>query len=119
MGGGAPTVVLILTLILIPTLIAVWWFTYRRDGWDSNLAFGLILGGAVGNAYDRVMTAVVGSAGGYKGVRDFIRIDLRLLGIDYTWPNFNVADSAITIGFIVLLLHPLIARNRNRLSVAT
>jgi lipoprotein signal peptidase len=110
-GGSAPTIVLALTLVLIPVLVAVWWFGYRRESRWANIAFGLIMGGAVGNAHDRVMTALVGEAGGYKGVRDFIRIDLRLLRIDYTWPNFNVADSAITIGFVLLLLLPWISRS--------
>lgn len=114
LGGAFPGAVLALTLILIPILTAVWWYTYRREGAPANLAFGLILGGALGNAYDRVMTALVGEAGGYQGVRDFIRIDLRILGIDYTWPNFNLADSAITVGFILLILSPWILRFTNR-----
>jgi signal peptidase II len=57
------------------------------------IAVGLVLGGAFGNLADRVFR----SPGGLSGhVIDFI--DLRW------WPVFNVADSAITIGCIVLVL---------------
>lgn len=110
LGGAFPGAVLVLTLVLIPVLVAIWWWTYRRESLTANAAFGLILGGAFGNAYDRVMTALVGEAGGYKGVRDFIRIDLNIVGIDYVWPNFNLADSAITVGFALLILSPWILR---------
>jgi signal peptidase II len=55
----------------------------------EQLAFGLILGGAVGNLIDRIrLGAVV----------DFIDIG----GSAYRWPAFNVADSAITIGVTLL-----------------
>jgi lipoprotein signal peptidase len=96
------------TVCLIPVLMLVWWTAWRQQGRIANLAFGAVLGGAIGNAYDRVMTALVGPTGGYQGVRDFIRIDLRMLGIDYVWPNFNVADAAISTGFAVLVLLSLL-----------
>lgn len=54
-------------------------------------ALGLILGGAVGNVYDR---AVQGS------VTDFLDVYVSR----YHWPAFNVADSAITIGAILVAL---------------
>lgn len=55
------------------------------------IASGLIMGGAVGNLYDRVSM-------GY--VRDFI--DVTIPVIDYRWPVFNIADSGITIGAVLL-----------------
>jgi signal peptidase II len=59
-------------------------------------ALGLILGGALGNLYDRLA---------YGYVVDFLEFYVR----DYHWPSFNVADSAISIG--VLLLAVEIIRN--------
>lgn len=112
LGASAPAVVLGLTVVLIPILIALWWRLYRRESHTANLAFGMILGGALGNAYDRVMTALATGSSGFQGVRDFIRIDLRMVGVAYTWPNFNVADAAISIGFVLLLLLPWITRRR-------
>jgi len=103
LGKRWPGAVLCLTLLLIPVLTWVWWHSYRRAGRWANLAFGLILGGALGNAWDRCLTWVVGPEGGYKGVRDFIRIDLNMVGITYVWPNFNLADAAISTGFIIVL----------------
>ncbi len=111
-GNSMPNMVLMLTLILIPVLTVLWWRLYRREGRATNFAFGLILGGALGNAYDRVMTGLATDPSGFQGVRDFIRIDLRMVGIAYTWPNFNVADAAISIGFVLLLLLPWITRPR-------
>ena len=55
------------------------------------VAFALILGGAVGNLFDRIQQ-------GY--VVDFIHWFYQ----DWHWPNFNIADSGITIGAVLLLM---------------
>ena len=116
--GNYPLAVLALTLVLIPLLTVVWWKQFRREGAAANLAFGLILGGALGNGYDRVMMGLYQYAQasnaprpwpGFQGVRDFIRIDLNMVGIDYIWPNFNIADAAISVGFIILVALMLFA----------
>jgi signal peptidase II len=60
----------------------------------SSIALALILGGALGNAYDRWRF-------GY--VIDFLEVHI----IHYHWPDFNVADSAIVIGGLLLLLDAL------------
>jgi len=94
-----PEFVAILTAVLIPLLAWVWWSGYRKLGRSENLAFGLILGGALGNGYDRLLAML----GCWPGVRDFIHVDLSHVGIAYIWPTFNLADSGITVGFILLL----------------
>jgi signal peptidase II len=58
---------------------------------------GLVFGGAVGNLIDRIRL-------GY--VTDFI--DVRLWR-DFHWPAFNVADSAITVGSIMLVIFIFLA----------
>ncbi len=58
---------------------------------QSAVAFALILGGAIGNVIDRVHQ-------GY--VVDFVHWFYR----DWHWPAFNIADSAITIGAVLLVL---------------
>jgi len=100
-----PWLVLGLTLLLIPVLGIVWWTSYRREGLGANLAFGMVLGGAVGNATDRVGMHL-GTVG---GVRDFINIDLGFRPFD-PWPTFNIADSGICVGFALILLLPLFTR---------
>jgi len=59
--------------------------------WLLQIALSLILGGALGNLYDRLV---------YKYVVDFIE----LYAGSYHWPSFNVADSAISIGVALLAL---------------
>jgi signal peptidase II len=95
-----PGAVALLTAVLIPVLAWVWWRHFRRLGRCENLAFGAILGGAVGNGIDRLLAQL----GRLDGVRDFIRVDLHPVGIDYVWPTFNLADSGITTGFALLAL---------------
>jgi signal peptidase II len=56
-----------------------------------RLALALVLGGAVGNVIDRIRL-------GY--VVDFVHVYWR----EYQWPDFNVADSAITIGVALLVI---------------
>jgi signal peptidase II len=84
----------LLALIGVVGVIAILLF-YRYFS-KSNLmgifALGLVFGGAIGNLIDRFRF-------GY--VTDFI--DVRLWH-DYHWPSFNVADSAITVGSMVLVV---------------
>ncbi len=68
----------------------------RRHAHEPRLAFALalVLGGALGNVIDRV---VLGH------VVDFLYFHYR----SFTWPAFNVADSAITCGAVLLVLDGL------------
>ena len=100
MGSSMPVFVVAITIILIPILCWVWWTQFRPLGAWENLAFGAVLGGAFGNGIDRVLTQF----GQEKGVRDFIRIDLNMVGINYVWPTFNVADAGIWCGVILLVV---------------
>jgi signal peptidase II len=99
-GQGMPLVVAIATLVLIPILAWVWWSRFRALGAAENLAFGLILGGAVGNAIDRACAL----AGAFRitGVRDFINIDLGFPPF-HPFATFNVADAGISVGFVILV----------------
>jgi signal peptidase II len=81
----------LLALILVAVLL---WQPARPRGNSSKLlrtGLALILGGAMGNIYDRI---VQGS------VTDFLQV---FLG-SYEWPAFNVADMAISIGAALLLI---------------
>jgi lipoprotein signal peptidase len=99
-GHHFPAAVALLTVVLIPILAVVWWQVFRHQGWLANLAFGAVLGGAIGNGIDRLL-----SLGGHlAGVRDFIMVDLHGVGIPYVWPTFNIADAGISVGVMVLAL---------------
>jgi signal peptidase II len=81
---GQAMMATVLAVIVLALLVR----TYRRaDGasWRMVCGCGLIVGGAVGNIADRVRL-------GY--VVDFVAVS--------AWPKFNVADSAITIGVLLL-----------------
>jgi signal peptidase II len=84
----------LLLLVGLAGLIAIVLF-FRYFAQTSILgcvALGLVLGGATGNLIDRVR---------FGSVTDFIYV--RLWG-DFYWPAFNVADSAISTGVIVLII---------------
>jgi signal peptidase II len=57
----------------------------------TGVALGLILGGAIGNLYDRIA---------FHYVVDFLEVKI----VHYHWPDFNVADSCIVVGACLLLL---------------
>ncbi|MEX2144361.1 MAG: signal peptidase II [Anaerolineales bacterium] len=82
-AGGIFTILAIVVAVMI-----IYYFPrIQRGDWALRLAMGLQLGGAVGNLIDRVQH-------GY--VTDFVSVG--------SLPVFNVADSSITLGVVVLLL---------------
>jgi len=79
--------------------VVAWLFLWQRRAqsrWISA-SVGLIAGGALGNVVDRVFR---------HAVVDFIDAHLST----YHWPAFNLADSAITIGVVLLLWETLLRR---------
>ena len=76
--------------IAVVVVLGMIWKTGRAFSW-TGVALGLILGGAIGNLYDRVK---------FSYVIDFLAVKL----YHYNWPDFNVADSCIVIGACLLLL---------------
>ena len=92
-GGGARWVLAIFSIIVAGGLI--WWATQANRRLLIS-AIGLVIGGAIGNAIDRVRF-------GY--VIDFI--DVSGLGF-FPWV-FNIADSAITVGVVLLILDSLVS----------
>jgi signal peptidase II len=73
-----------------------------------TVTLGLVTGGILGNLYDRLnLHGLPGSLAG--GVRDWI---LCRYG-QYTWPNFNIADSLLVAGAIMLAFHSLFLGDRS------
>ncbi len=89
-------------LVAMTALIAaaVTWWMWREEKGADKLALGLVLGGAIGNIVDRVRF-------GY--VVDFA--DLHF-GEWRPFLVFNVADAAITIGVLILLVRALLIRDK-------
>ncbi len=85
--------------LVISLLIVVWLSRLTRQQWWLACALALILGGAVGNLVDRII---------YGYVIDFI--DIYYQG--WHWPAFNLADSAISVGAVMLLLEALLSNSQ-------
>ena len=93
--------------------IVLWLFVWKaaRDRWIT-FALGLISGGILGNLYDRVGLGYV-EAWNHPGIRTDVRdwILFRLEGVPMfdPWPNFNIADSLLVTGAIMLMFHAIFA----------
>jgi signal peptidase II len=77
--------------LTVSVVITVWLARLKKDETLLAVALALILGGAVGNLVDRLL---------YGYVIDFLDVYYR----DWHWPAFNIADSAITLGVILMLV---------------
>ena len=79
------------TILGIAASVVILWFL-RRNTADQKLswALSLILGGAIGNVLDRIF---------YGAVVDFIDVHYET----WHWPAFNVADSAISVGAVLIV----------------
>ena len=88
--GGANQIFALISLFAAGG-ICVWatWKSTAADGWLCA-ALGLILGGTIGNLYDRIV---------FNGVRDFLYF------YKIEWPVFNVADCCLVVGAGMLLAH--------------
>jgi signal peptidase II len=75
---------------IIAALVMIWLIRKNASQRVFSLALSLLLSGAIGNVIDRIA---------YGAVVDFI--DVHYMG--WHWPAFNIADSAITIGVILLI----------------
>ncbi len=85
--------------------IIVWLFKFRAaSSWFITVALGCIMAGIFGNLYDRLgMWFEPGMPEQWHGtVRDFV---LWQANDRWKWPNFNIADSLLVTGAIMLMVH--------------
>jgi len=97
LGGG--WVHITLSFVAMALVLFMTWHTADNDRL-SLWGFGLIMGGALGNLWDRVTNG---------GVTDFLDVGVG----PYRWPTFNVADSCVVIGIGLLILAHIIASHAN------
>ena len=88
-------------LAVIASVFICFWLKKlnRNQRWEA-IAWSLVLGGALGNLIDRIL---------YGYVIDFLDVYVG----DWHWPAFNVADSAITVGVVMLLIDSLKPQTRS------
>jgi len=90
-AGGWQRWFFIVLALVISTVLVVWLAKLKPEAKLEAISLSLILGGAIGNVIDRIY---------YGYVIDFLDI---YIGSSH-WPAFNVADSAICIGAVLLII---------------
>ena len=99
--GLGPVIAVVATVVVVWLLVSL----RRASSALSTVAIGSVVGGAVGNLIDRVFRA--------DGILDGSVVDF----IDFQWfPIFNVADIAINVGGILLVIGYLVDLRRERTS---
>ena len=88
----------ILTLFIVIIIIVIFFILIKSKGF-KKYSLLMILGGALGNVFDRIF---------YKGVPDFIDFHIG----NYHWFIFNVADIFITFGVILMIILELFGTNK-------
>ena len=97
-GGGT---FFIIVAVVVTSLILFYAPRLPVSDWLSRVALGLQLGGAIGNVIDRFRQG---------HVTDFIHFQIPQLNFD--WPVFNVADSCIVVGVIILVASSVLTKDQ-------
>jgi signal peptidase II len=84
----------VLLTIKIIAVAVLWIWLARTESRLTALSLGMIIGGAIGNAVDRLL---------HEGVADFVLFHITTETIRFTWYVFNMADAAIVAGVAGLL----------------
>ena len=85
--------------LLIFSVIVFLFYLMSKAIFLEKILFSLILGGAIGNLYDRLI---------YFAVPDFIDFHIK----DFHWFTFNIADIFITLGIILIIAQDLIVKKK-------
>jgi signal peptidase II len=90
------------SVIALAVVVGISWRLIRISNTNrlESLALSFVLGGAIGNLYDRLM---------YGHVVDFLQLHWQQ---SWYFPAFNVADSAITIGVVLMLLESVVTKKQ-------
>ncbi len=103
LARGHVVVLAALSILVLPAII--YWLFAARAARDLllTIALGLVTAGILGNLYDRLGLHGLAWANGdpVYAVRDWVLV---MIG-DFHWPNFNLADSMLVCGSILLVWH--------------
>ena len=97
---GEKTLYNFLTILIFIIILAIVFMIIKNKGF-KKYSLLMILGGALGNVFDRIF---------YKAVPDFIDFHIQ----DFHWFIFNVADIFITIGVIFMIMLEFVNSNNNK-----
>ena len=79
-----------ITFLILVVIMFLVIMSFKSDNYDK-IIFSIIIGGALGNFYDRII---------FKAVPDFIDLHFK----NFHWFTFNIADIFITVGLVLMLL---------------
>ena len=96
LDGG--TLYHLISLIIFIVILGLIFFIIKSSLESEKFLYSMILGGALGNFYDRAL---------YFAVPDFIDIHFN----DYHWFTFNIADIFITLGIVFVIFRDLLFKN--------
>lgn len=102
-AGGWQRWLFIVLASVISVVLVIWLLRLSRDQRLQAAALVLVLGGAVGNLIDRIL---------YGHVIDFIQLYYQ----QWYWPTFNIADAAISVGAVLLIIDTLFYSGRETAS---
>ena len=100
-AGGWQKYVFVALALGISALLVAWLARLSRRDWRVAAPYALIVGGALGNAIDRLV---------HGHVVDFIQWYVK----SYYWPSFNIADSALVVGVTWFVLDSLLSGRQAR-----
>ncbi|HUR16294.1 MAG TPA: signal peptidase II [Candidatus Limnocylindrales bacterium] len=89
--GDSAVVLALASTVVIALIVIYQWREGVRGPWQLTVALGLLLGGALGNFIDRIRL---------QAVVDFVDMGLG----DWRWYTFNVADAAISMALLLLIV---------------
>lgn len=92
--------VYVLPAVALIIVAGLGYWLWRVERRLIAVAIGMIMGGAIGNVIDRMR---------FGAVVDFLDVHI----FDYHWPAFNIADSGITIGAIILVAEAVLPRREH------
>lgn len=95
-GTDDYAMVLIALSLVICFVLCLW--LWNSATFVSSILLGAIIGGALGNSFDRLR---------FGAVVDFLDFHV----YNYHWPAFNMADTAITVSVVILILMQLFGEN--------
>jgi signal peptidase II len=102
-GHRQPLILTAMSLVIVAVLLVWMW---RNSSTLVSCALGLVMGGAIGNVVDRLR---------FDAVADFL--DFHVAG--WHWPAFNIADSCIFIGVVLLCISSMVAPRHNETGGST
>jgi signal peptidase II len=103
-AGGWQRWLLVGVAVIVTTALTIWLLRLKTHERALAFSLALVIGGALGNLVDRIL---------FGHVVDFIQVYIPVipLALFNPWPSFNVADSAISVGVVIMLVITLFERD--------